>query len=281
MNQVEAMDETVLFVGDLHCKQELVLPYVSKAIEEFAVSKVVFLGDYVDDWHVCDAEAVIALDFHVKWYKSWSKKVEVVNLCGNHDFCYLFKDPTVASGHMYSIEKSVAYRLGKLDLKASCCVGNRYICTHAGVTKEWAKLANISKESSPSDVSYQLNRIISSSEARLLNMCGSSRGGEGIPGPLWSDVSDMENDAFEADQIVGHSPVSQVSCTASVSQSKTYFCDTMSVLPSGRAVGDASMMLLNVNRDAVEFLKVPDWEIVADKYHNRLLEVRMAQLLNN
>lgn len=263
------MNNRVLFVGDLHCKQEYVLPYVSKLVESQNVNKVVFLGDYVDDWNVPDKYVIKALDAQVEWYKKWSDKVDVVNLCGNHDWSYLHKDKYVASGHRYDIERSVKYRLNKLNLQMSCVV-DKYLVTHAGVTKEWLDYAlpdvNVSDTHTLSDT---LNLMYSNGDS-LLNDCGPSRGGKDVAGPLWCDAyEDLKNvQGFGTSQIVGHSPVSCVCCNTNKDGTVTYVCDTMSLTRQGTPIGNSSMLLLDFESDAVLLPSIERWDKIATSYHS-------------
>ena len=263
------MSNKVLFVGDLHCKQEYVLPYVSKLVESQDVNKVVFLGDYVDDWNVPDKYVIKALDAQVEWYKKWSDKVDVVNLCGNHDWSYLHKDKYVASGHRYDIERSVRYRLNKLNLQMSCAV-DKYLVTHAGVTREWLSYVGCKDENvNTQTLSNSINLLYEMTDTRL-NSCGLSRGGSDVAGPLWCDAyEDLDNmEGFGVSQIVGHSPVSCVCCNTNKDNTVTYVCDTMSITRQGTPVGNASLLMLDFKSGAVLLPSVDGWDKVASSYHS-------------
>lgn len=263
------MSNKVLFVGDLHCKQEYVLPYVSKLVNSQDVGKVVFLGDYVDDWNVPDKYVVRALDAQVAWYNEWRDKLEVVNLCGNHDWSYFHKDKYVASGHRYDIERSVRYRLNKLNLQMSCVV-DKYLVTHAGVTKEWLDYVGCAEKNvDAKSLSNSINLLYDMTDTRL-NLCGPSRGGTDVAGPLWCDAyEDLDNmDGFEVNQIVGHSPVSCVCCNTNKDGTVTYVCDTMSLTRQGTPIGNGSMLLLDFESNVTLLPSVDSWDKVASSYHD-------------
>ena len=275
------MSNKVLFVGDLHCKQEYVLPYVSKLVESQKVDKVVFLGDYVDDWNVPDKYVVRALDAQVAWYKEWYDKVKVVNLCGNHDWSYFHKDKYVASGHRHNIERSVKYRLNKLNLQMSCVVG-KYLVTHAGVTKGWLDYALPDVDVSDTHVLSDTLNLMYSNGDSLLNTCGSSRGGNDVAGPLWCDAyEDLKNvQGFGTSQIVGHSPVSCVGCNTNEDGTVTYVCDTMSLTRQGTPIGNSSMLLLDFESDAVLLLSIEHWDKIATSYHSYVTSLLLDDVVS-
>ena len=275
------MSNKVLFVGDFHCKQEYVLPYVSKLVESQDVSKVVFLGDYVDDWNVPDKYVIKALDAQVEWYKKWSDKVDVVNLCGNHDWSYFHKGKYVASGHRYDIERSVKYRLNKLNLQMSCVV-DEYLVTHAGVTQEWLDYALPNVDVSDTQTLSDTLNLMYSNGNSLLNTCGSSRGGSEVPGPLWCDAyEDLNNmQGFGISQIVGHSPVSCVCCNTNKDETVTYVCDTMSITRQGTPIGNGSMLMLDFKSGVVLLPSVDGWDKVASSYHNYVTSLLFDDVVN-
>lgn len=239
----------VLFVGDVHCKQSYVLPFVDKVVKSYNVDKVVFLGDYVDDWYVPNEVLVRELNFQVEWYSKNRNNVQVVNLIGNHDWSYLCKSRTVASGHRYDIERSVKYRLNKLDLKVSDTVSD-FLVTHAGVTSQWMSCSGMSSLSSVDEVSRYLNEL-KYSDVDKINSCSSHRGGTDEFGSmLWADRDEIELDSsLPFSQIVGHTPVSHVSSFVSDNGKVVKFCDTFSSTSSGKAIGNAGVFLVDTDSD--------------------------------
>ena len=91
------MTKTTLFIGDLHLQASLILPLVEKNIEKYNVERVIFMGDYVDQWNQCDnsglylKELTLLNEFREKLIKE--SKVEPVFLIGNHDMSYLIEIP--------------------------------------------------------------------------------------------------------------------------------------------------------------------------------------------
>lgn len=84
----------VLAVGDIHTKM-WIIDEVEKMIDNY--DAVVFVGDYADDWHSGPLQSIETweklYDLQVKYYD----KVHLV--VGNHDYIYLHRTPTTASGY--------------------------------------------------------------------------------------------------------------------------------------------------------------------------------------
>lgn len=243
------MRQKILFVGDMHCKQRAVLPFVDKAVRMFSVDVVVFMGDYVDDWYESTMEA---LDFHVNWYQRRKHEVNVVNLCGNHDYCYLFPTNTVASGHDYENELKIRLLLQDLNIQASWA-NSEVLATHAGVTKDWLLKYGYAGPFNASDVSFYVNKLYLQG-AQAVNSVGSSRGGSQVAGPFWCDFNkdvpdaklhDLEDYPF-FDQVVAHTPASSITVkTLSNQKNVVWDVDTMSTTSFYVPLGDGSMLLLD------------------------------------
>ena len=82
-----------LVVGDMHCKEELVLPRVDAAVEALGAGRVVFCGDYVDEWRSNALTMRDALDFFGDWVRTRRAQGLGVDLVlGNHDVQYLLRE---------------------------------------------------------------------------------------------------------------------------------------------------------------------------------------------
>ena len=59
-----------LVVGDLHLKQQFVLPRIDGMLAGDAeIGRVVFLGDACDDWGANEADELNAMEFYAKWVR--------------------------------------------------------------------------------------------------------------------------------------------------------------------------------------------------------------------
>ena len=77
-----------LVVGDLHLKQQYVLPRIDETFAADAeIGRVVFLGDACDDWGATEADELGAMEFYAKWVgRHRERGMQVDVLLGNHDF---------------------------------------------------------------------------------------------------------------------------------------------------------------------------------------------------
>lgn len=240
-----------LVVGDLHLKQQFVLPRIDEMLAGDAeIGRVVFLGDACDDWGANEADELNAMELYAKWVREHrGRGMRIDVLLGNHDFCYVRGKR--GPGSIMSIMRNLRTILeDALQAKVACAVGP-YLCSHAGVTGVWAKrfLADV-----PADavaIAQRLNEMLAdSSHWGDLDSCPPSRGGWSLPGPLWADLRDMLDDALPGvPQIVGHSPVERVEDYAggwmTAGRDPLWACDTMSLMSYGTPIGDGSMLLVD------------------------------------
>lgn len=260
-----------LVVGDMHCKQKIILPYVEEYVNlNTDVDNVVLLGDYVDDYNVTDKFMLEQLQYHVEWYNRVRSNVNVVNLCGNHDWCYLVTDNVVASGHRYAIESGVRDLLCELNVTMSCVVG-QFIVTHAGLTREWTDSCEEFKDVNVNRVCDVLNTMFANKDARL-NKCGSSRGGKGCSGPLWADASELYDSPYN--QIVGHTPVSTPTILRGLPHSPknnaVLLCDTLSSSSSGTPWGNGHLVLVDDNSQ-ITTTSIPNWKDMVKHYQDSVM----------
>ena len=227
---------STIIVGDMHLKQHYILPAVDAALERFGASRVVFCGDYCDDWGARNSFALLAVESFVRWCtEKRATGVRVDVLLGNHDLRYLDGKP--GTGTQASIIPYMRRHLQQLELSAATVVQGRLV-THAGVTRRWADLyLDMSKiqraqaqaetttvaskpnhsadsaapqaSSAPHtpltprsaavahEVAMQLNQLFEDRDAwRYLDTCGRARGGWYEPSPLWADTSELAFDPF-------------------------------------------------------------------------------------
>ena len=262
-----------LVVGDMHLKEELVLPRVDAAMQALGAERVVLCGDYVDEWHSSTLTMYDALDCLSIWVKARRRRGLVVDLVlGNHDAQYLLREP--GPGTHTKLYDAVADVLTKLGAQAAAAVDGSLV-THAGVTMAWAE-ANLdcTKGFDADDLCRQLNALLDDGGKRGLNtlaQAGPGRGGVELPGPLWADQSELWSDPLPGvTQIVGHTPVESVELYQ-IPQKETLhtscrlvFCDTMSLTSNLMPIGDGSMLLVDgksVRAVTAEDLGLDPWPI--------------------
>lgn len=248
-----AYDTRTLVVGDMHLKEELILSRLEVAISQTGARRVVFCGDYTDEWHSNEITMLDALDALRSWVKRWRKRgIEIDLVVGNHDMQYLRRIP--GPGTHIGLYEEVAGLLEDLDAQMATVVGDCLV-THAGVTAAWtSEHLELGSEYDSHSVCRALNsmyEIGDESELAKLDSAGPGRGGFETPGPLWADQSELYQDPLpDIYQIVGHTPVQSIdlwqipSSDGSHTTAKLLFCDTFGITQDLAPIGDGSMLLV-------------------------------------
>ncbi len=184
------MTDKILIIPDIHNKWFEAEEIISKEKPD----KVVFLGDYFDDFNdtLEDAEQT------AEWLKKSLTNPDRIHLLGNHDLSYLNTD-YVCSG--FSEGKLFAIKNTKIDLtklQYYCWVGD-WLCTHAGLSGEFFKAYNYKNL----HIDKFLDKMIKHNKNRLYD-CSSFRGGrDAHSGILWCDYDEFV-DLPNVKQIFGH-----------------------------------------------------------------------------
>lgn len=246
------MAEKILAVGDIHSKSSLILPYIDKIIEVEKPTKIIFLGDYVDEWDASKYDVINELKLLVDFYNKHKKekKYSVIMLCGNHDFQYLVEG-AYCSGTNISIKDKIRPMLEELDLKLAYSFKD-YLFTHAGLESYWANyyMKDVDFNNLDSIVT-KLNKMLKE-KSPSLNEASSARGGDWYPSPIWADKRDhiYDDNPFWFNQVVGHSPVNYVTNILFSKRNydendrKLFVCDSFSRASSGKPIGNGSLLLL-------------------------------------
>lgn len=209
----------VLFIGDTHLMNGLILPRIEKIIKKHDVKKIIFTGDYTDHWgnqKNCNLY-IKDLTFLYDWKQRMiSKEIEVVMLAGNHDVPYLADLPQHYSAKIPKTFKKIRKILFSLDLRIAHKHDDLLI-SHAGYTEMY--------QVEP----WHLESLEERHKGLLRELefqVGLIRGGSyRLGGPIWADRSELitfPNPDYDV-QIVGHTPVPQISL------SKHIGIDTFSV----------------------------------------------------
>lgn len=234
-----------LVCGDLHTKW-----HIFERVKELSkdYDRVIFLGDYVDDWNtVPEASYNILTGVKELWESSPSK---VSLLIGNHDLSEWIGTPFACSGYnkiSHSLVSEFFTKFWEIFKLAEYEQG--FVITHAGITEGWRN-KYLSDCSDANQIVDKLNWAYrhwgENDEAEKI-FCGLSgvgflRNGWDIPSPIWTDINELLQDPIpNLHQIVGHSPVYSVIDFHSYG-SDLWFCDTHSLYSDGRAIGDNSLL---------------------------------------
>ena len=177
--------ERTLVIGDMHCKEEPILERVDAAIEQLGCGRIVFCGDYVDEWHSNLLTMRDALDALRTWVlKRRADGLTVDLVTGNHDMQYRLRE--TGPGTHAPLFDEVAHLLDELNVRAATTVGNTLV-THAGVTRSWATdCLDLAEGTDAQTIARQLNSLLDHGQKislRMLAMAGAARGGYELPGP--------------------------------------------------------------------------------------------------
>lgn len=200
-----------LVVGDLHLKQQFVLPRIDGMLAGDAeIGRVVFLGDACDDWGANEADELNAMEFYAKWVREHrGRGMRIDVLLGNHDFCYVRGKR--GPGSIMSIMRNLRTILeDALQAKVACAVGP-YLCSHAGVTGVWAKRFLADAPADAVAIAQRLNEMLAdSSHWGDLDSCPPSRGAgrcRGLCGPTCAICSTMRCPACRKSLVIRRSSV--------------------------------------------------------------------------
>ena len=252
------MSKTTLFVGDLHLQAKLILPLVEKAIEKYNIERVIFMGDYVDQWNQCDNsqlyidELTLLNKFRKKLIKEG--KVEPVFLIGNHDMPYLIDIPEYYSVYNRQIFSGVHDLLLRLQPQIAYEVDDYIIASHAGyvqlpgygIIPEW--------HFKPWLYSYIDESI------KLQKQVGRRGGFDTFGSMLWEDFGERLWRAGMKYQIVGHTPQKTITdLREDITCEPNCICvDTFSINQFYNPIGDGSMLLYK--DDTFEVIENPEWQ---------------------
>lgn len=251
------MSKTTLFVGDLHLQAKLILPLVEKAIEKHNVERVIFMGDYVDQWNQNDNDQLYIDELTLlnKFRKKLIKegKVEPVFLIGNHDMPYLIGIPEYYSVYNRQVFDKVHDLLLRLQPQIAYDVDDDFVASHAGYvqTSAWEIPLWHFK---PWLYSYIDESI------KLQKQVGRRGGFDTYGSMLWEDFGERLWRAGMKYQIVGHTPQKTITdLREDITCEANCICvDTFSLNQFYNPIGDGSMLLYK--DDTFEVIKNPEWQ---------------------
>lgn len=251
---------STLVLGDLHIKAKKILPLADSFLASRPdINRVVFCGDYTDDWTPSRDEFVSDIEYLVSWVESHRLSGMQVDLVfGNHDFQYLIgvKGP----GTRTSLTSFVRNTLFPLNLRMATVVDG-YLVTHGGLTQAWYEHFLDYPLPDAEAIANQLNSMLDSQNSRSLmffDMCGYARGGFEIPSPIWADKVELVADPADGvNQIVGHTPVGTAHMAEAALDKhgvELWFCDTFSTSSYHRNLGDYTALVVDDRRVEVVHL---------------------------
>jgi len=218
----------VLSLGDIHgfdtWKSPLNYwrPEETSDVDQF--DKIIFVGDYVDEFILTDAQILKNFEEIIELKKKYPEKVEL--LLGNHDVQYIYPTGNKCTGFRESMffQLSMLFQENKKLFKIAHQEQN-YLWTHAGIHRGfWSdQIMNKKYVIRHGEEMEHLEIDHSQSVADILNFCwetqhepifhcGWARGGnKKVGGPLWADFNETYKKPLDGyHQIIGHTHKSEL-----------------------------------------------------------------------
>lgn len=259
----------ILFCGDIHNKAKRILPRVDEVIAQQGIDRVVFLGDYVDEFGEGSKRIIDSTLFLADWVNARRAEGLTVNaLLGNHDLPYVvvYQDPgyyQVRNSVAVSHHSSAQYKLRDImrEMIDSVAVyisyqGGAVVASHAGFVESWSsKVGHDSLE----DLVNKTNNLYKKDSLYILSWAGPERGGFDLPSPCWAGEHELIKGAVHGvTQVVGHTPQSGITQRGSAAGDDLWFCDTHSWL-SEEQRGDGSLLMLDTGAGEFTVVKSEAW----------------------
>lgn len=246
-----------LFVGDIHTKTEIIEEVEKLIKEDKDIGKVIFVGDYVDDWKAVEKDNINVLNRIFDLKDSYSDKVHL--LVGNHEFSYLGYP---CSGHIYSKEvpKILLSRLKDLDVIYKT---DDYTVSHGGITSLWlSNLCDYYKEENIDKIIDKINDGFHNQDMeiyRFLSLASFTSGSNSyVASCLWARPSDhisgVYGPIYNYTQIAGHTPIPDpvFSSVTEINNSRIYYIDTFSTYYNTKeSIGKREVLIFD--EDTKEF----------------------------
>lgn len=230
-----------LFVGDVH-NHLYMLNKVEELDNKYKFDRIIFTGDYVDDWKTDNHDSLETLNKIIELKRSNFNKY---TFClGNHELSYLGYP---CSGHRFELDDIMQITLKEnidcFDLFASIELNDKkFICTHAGLSNKYIDDVLNGYDNYEKEL-LQLNNDILNN-LYLLTMCSYLRGGNcEFSSFLWADRKEhlyynQNKKPYLQYQIIGHTPVLNIDIN-----NDFIFIDTHSTYRDGSKYGDQSYLL--------------------------------------
>lgn len=229
----------VLFVGDVH-NHKYIFDDIKRLDEKYKFDRVIFLGDYVDDWSTDNHQSLETLDIVFKLKESNPDKYTL--LWGNHESSYVGYR---CSGHQFELddimEMKIKENIDKFDLYTTVqCGQNEYVCTHAGLNNGYVNEVLGGDRWKMTLYEYNKDKL---PNLDMLALCSYLRGGsDKFSSFIWCDRREhsiyLYQDPIIPHQIVGHTPVPSIIITDSI-----IYVDTHSTYRDDTPFGDKSYLI--------------------------------------
>jgi predicted phosphodiesterase len=194
----------ICVIGDIHGRK-----IWKKIVEKYPTDKIVFIGDYMDSHGGTTGQEQLDNFNEIIEFKK-SNKDRVTLLFGNHDFHYLDACDGQYSGYQAAYKTDFKEVLNKAideGLMQMVYVHDKYMFSHAGVTKTWCLEKTIDMEK----VVESINDLFKF-QPRAFNFSGFNCYGDDVTQPpIWVRPASLYKDRLEEYvHIVGHTTVTHI-----------------------------------------------------------------------
>jgi len=198
----------IIALGDTHGR----VLWKEIVAKEKDVDKIIFIGDYFDTHYDITVDQQIENFKELLEFKK-NNMDQVVLLLGNHDFHYLKDVQEKYSGFNpfkftdinEILEPAVTYGLVQM-----CFVYDKYVFTHAGVTKTWAGFYDINLN----DLENSINQLFVNNKSAFRFTMGDNfdqSGNDITQTPIWVRIPSLYKDMIDGVTcVVGHSTLKKL-----------------------------------------------------------------------
>lgn len=215
----------IIAIGDTHGRSL----WKDITTKEKDTDKIVFIGDYFDTHGGgYSANRQIENFKEILEYKK-ANMDKVVLLIGNHDFHYLSQVSENYSGYQWHYVKDINDVLQPAvdgGLLQMCFVHDKYVFTHAGVTKTWCQNSGVDV----TNLQDSINQLFKDDVSKFKFTMGgnfSNTGNDVTQPPIWVRLDSLAYDIIDDSVcVVGHTTMNKMDLSV-VDKYKIIMIDTV------------------------------------------------------
>lgn len=201
----------IIALGDTHGR----VLWKEIVAKEKDADKIVFIGDYFDTHYDITVDQQIDNFKEILEFKK-NNMDQVILLLGNHDFHYLKEAQEKYSGFnafKFVDINEILQPAVNSGLVQMCFVHDKYVFTHAGVTKTWADSYNIKLD----DLENSINQLFAENKPAFRFEMGNNfdqSGNDVTQPPIWVRIPSLLIDAIDGvTYVVGHTTLKEMAMT--------------------------------------------------------------------
>jgi predicted phosphodiesterase len=204
----------IIALGDTHGR----VLWKEIVAKEKDADKIVFIGDYFDTHYDITVDQQIQNFKEILEFKK-NNMDQVVLLLGNHDFHYLKDAQEKYSGFnafKFIDINEILEPAVKSGLVQMCFVHDKYVFTHAGVTKTWAETYALNLD----DLENSINQLFVENIGAFRFSMGDNydqTGNDVTQTPIWVRIPSLLTDKIDGvTYVIGHTTLKELTITANL-----------------------------------------------------------------